>query len=138
MDWKERGDVRRFCTQLRAWVSCEVDSKDLCTRLEDVGELEGHERERNWLGKDMGEWELAYCSEGRKNKEATVAGKLMVVNFYHEQWEGLSLPLQHFRIKAVEKEIKRAHAGARNLARVKKSLTWEMIRVMEESIGEWG
>ena len=49
----------------------------------------------NWLGKELDEWELveeltefmAYCCAGRKNKEATVAGKLMAVNFYHEQWD---------------------------------------------------
>ena len=63
-----------------------------------------------WLGKELGEWELvkeltefmAYCGAARKNKEATVARKLMGVNFYHEQWGGLSLP-QHFRIQAVKK-----------------------------------
>ena len=50
----------------------------------------------NWLGKGLGEWELveertefmADCCAERKNKEATVAGKLMAVNVYHEQWGG--------------------------------------------------
>ena len=62
----------------------------------------------------------------------------MAVNFYHEQWGGLSLPLQHFRIQAAKKGIRRAHAEARDQTRVKRPLTWEMIRVMEESIGAWG
>ena len=26
------------------------------------------------------------CCAEKKNKEATVAGKFMAVNFYHEQW----------------------------------------------------
>ena len=50
----------------------------------------------NWLGNEMDEWGLAdeltefvvYCCAERKNKEATVAGKLMVVNFCHDQWGG--------------------------------------------------
>ena len=94
----------------------------------------------------MNEWELveeltefmAYCCAERKNEEATVAGKLITVNFYHEQWVGLSSPLQHVRIKAVKNGIKRAQVEARNQTRVSRPLTWEMIRVMEETIGEWG
>ena len=100
----------------------------------------------NCLGKELGEWELveeltefiAYCCAEGRNKEATVAGKLMAVNFYHEQWGGLTLPLQHFRIQAVKKRIRRAHAEAGNQARVKGPLKWEMIRVMEKSIVAWG
>ena len=81
---------------------------------------------------------MAYCCAERTNKEAAVAGKLMAVNFHHEQWRGLSLPLQHFRIKAVEKGIKRAHVEAENQTRESRPLTSEITRVMEEGIGEWG
>ena len=81
---------------------------------------------------------MAHCCAERKNKEATVAGTWMAVNFNHEQWGGLSLPLQHFRIQAVKKGIRRAHAEAENHARVRRPLTWEIISVVEESIGEWG
>ena len=42
------------------------------------------------------------------------------------------------RIEDVEKIFKRALAEGDNHARVRRPLTWEMIRVMEESIGEWG
>ena len=94
----------------------------------------------------MDEWELvdeltefmAYCCAERKNKEATAAGKLMAVKFYHGLWVGLSLPLQHLRINSVRKGIKRAHVEALNQMRVRRPLTWDMIRVLEESIGEWG
>ena len=111
-----------------------------------MGELEDNEGKGNWLGKELGEWELveeltkfiAYCCWESNIKEATVARKLMAVNVYHEQLRGLSLPLQHFRIQAVKKGIRRAEAEAGNQARVKRLLTWEMIRVMEESIGECG
>ena len=42
-----------------------------------------------WLGGEMNEWEqveelaefMAYCCAERKNKEATVAGKLVAVTF---------------------------------------------------------
>ena len=50
----------------------------------------------NRIGRDMSEGGLveelaefmAYCCAERKNKEATVAGKLVAANFYHEQWVG--------------------------------------------------
>ena len=70
---------------------------------------------------------MAYCCAERKNKESIV---------YHEQWVGLSSLLQHFRIKAVEKKIKRAHVEAGNQTRARRPLTWEIIKVMDESIGE--
>ena len=62
----------------------------------------------------------------------------MAVIFYHEQWGGLSLPRKQLRIKEVEKMFKRALAEAENHARVRRPLTWEIIRVVEENIGEWG
>ena len=88
--------VRRFCPRLRTRTSCEVDSKDLCARLEDVGELEGSAGEGELVREGYSEGELVeeltgfmayFCAE-RKNKEATVAGKLVAANFYHEQWVG--------------------------------------------------
>ena len=75
----------------------------------------------NWLGEEMNEWELVYeltkfmayyCAE-RKNKEATVARKLIAATFFHEQLVGLSLPWQHFRIKAVKKGTKGSHVEGR-------------------------
>ena len=48
------------------------------------------------------------------------------------------MPLQHFRIKAVIKGIKRAHLGIGNQHRVRRSLTWEMIWVIEKGFGDWG
>lgn len=47
----------------------------------------------NWLGREVNDSGLvdeltefmAYCYVERKNKEVTVAGKLIAVNFYHEQ-----------------------------------------------------
>ena len=78
---------------------------------------------------------MTYCSPERKDNDSTVAGKLVAVNVYHEQWVGLSLPPQHFRIKAVKKGIEKAHVEAGNQTRVRRPLTWEMIKVTEESIG---
>ena len=81
-----------------------------------MGELEGSAGKGNWLRGDMSEVELvkelliaeftAYCCTERKNKEATVVGKMVALNVYHEQWVRLSLPLQHFRIQAVRMGIK--------------------------------
>ena len=83
------------------------------------------------MGNEMDEWELvdelaecmAYCCAERENKEASVAWKSMVVKFYHEQWGRLPLPLQQFRVKAVKKGIKMAHAEVGNQARVRRPLT---------------
>ena len=112
--------------------------------MEDVGELERCAGERDVVEGDMNEWELveelaefvAYCCAGRKKKEATVAGKRVAVILYNEQWVGLSLPLQQVMIKIARNGIKRAHVEAGNQTRVRRPPTWEMIRVMEESIGE--
>ena len=90
----------------------------------------------------MNEWEIVeelmdfmgYCCAEGENKGSTVAGKPVPVNVYDEQWVGLSLPL----MKALKKWIRRAHVVAGYQTRARKPLTWEMIKVMEESIGELG
>ena len=38
------GMCSEICAQLRTWASCEVNSKCLCVRAENVGELDAHER----------------------------------------------------------------------------------------------
>ena len=103
-------------------------------------------RKEIWLGGQKNGGELveelaefmAHCCAERKNREATMAGKLVAVNVYDEQWVGLYLSLQHFRIRAVRNGMKRAHVEAGNQTWVRRPLKWEIVRVMEESIGEWG
>ena len=66
-------------------------------------------------GGGMNEWEpvedlaeiIVYGCTERTNMEATVARKLIAVNAYQQQWVGLSLPLQQFRIKAGRKKRSR-------------------------------
>ena len=50
---------------------------------------------------------------GTGNRETTVAGKLVAVNLFHEQWVGRSPPLNRFRIKAAKEGIKRVTHGGR-------------------------
>ena len=38
---------------------------------------------------------MAYCCAVQGNRESTVAGKMVAVNFFHEQWMGKSLPLNY-------------------------------------------
>ena len=98
----------------------------------------------DWLMGEMNNWKLvdertefmACCCADRENKEAIVAGKLMAANAYHEQWIALSKRPQHVRIKSVIKGIKRVCVEAGNQVRVTKPLTWEVIRVVEESLGD--
>ena len=62
----------------------------------------------------------------------------MAVNFFHEQWMGKTLPLNHFRIKAVKEGIKRAHVEGGTQQRMRRPLSWEMLKEMEEAAKEWG
>ena len=66
---------------------------------------------------------MAYCCAVRGNQEPTVAGKLVAVNFFHEQGMGKSLPLNHSRIKAVKEGIKRAHVEGGTQQRMRRPLS---------------
>ena len=50
---------------------------------------------------------MGYCCAEKGNK-MTIAGKLVAIIFYHEQFVGLSLPLGNPLIKSVKPGIKRA------------------------------
>ena len=71
-------------------------------------------------------------------KEATVAGKLVALNFYNERWVGLSLPTSHVRVRAVRQGIKRAHVESGSGQRLRRPLTWRMLAAMEGCSQEWG
>lgn len=45
-----------------------------------------------------------YCCKVQNNREAMIMRKLVAVNYYYDQWMGLSLPLVHFRIQAIKEE----------------------------------
>ena len=72
---------------------------DLREKLEEVGELEGVCRERTLVGSGDGEGGDDRRASTihdvmlrvKRKKEATVAGRLVAVHFYHRQWVGLSL-----------------------------------------------
>ena len=61
----------------------------------------------------------------------------MAVNFFHEQWMGKTLPLNHFRIKAIKEGIKRAHVEGGTQQRMRRPLSREMLKEMEEAAKEW-
>ena len=86
---------------------------------------------------ELAEYMAYYCAV-RGDRESTVAGKLMAVNFFHEQWMGKTLTLNHFRIKAVKEGIKRAHVEGGTQQRIKRPLSWEMVKEMKEAAMEWG
>ena len=50
------------------------------------------------------------------------------INVFHEQWVGRSLPLDHFWIKTVKEGIKRAHVEGGTQQRMRRLLSWEMLR----------
>lgn len=57
--------------------------------------------EECWLQKYMGEVELVgelvefmgYCCARKGKKESTILGKLVAINFYQEEFVGLSVPM---------------------------------------------
>ena len=95
-----------------------------------------------WLRNDMGEMELVgklvafmgHCRAGKGNKESTIVGKLVVINFYHEQFVGLSVPLSSPLIRSVRQGIKRAHVGIGSQQEVRRPLTWGILTEMQESV----
>ena len=94
----------------------------------------------------MGETELVaelaefmgYCCAEKENKETTIAGKLVAINFYHEQSVGLSLPLGTPLIKSVEQGIRRADVEKGPQQRARWPLTWGTLTRMQESVPYWG
>ena len=111
-----------------------------------MGELEIVRREDCWLQKGMGEMELAaeleefmeYCGAEKGNKETTIAGKLVAINFCHEQFVRPSMPLGNPLIRSVKQGIKRAHIEKGTQQRVRRPSTWGMLTRMQESIPCWG
>ena len=70
-----------------------------------------------------------YCAV-RGNKEGTIIRKLQAVNFYHESWLGMTLPLDPFKVKTVRKGIQTAYVGAGSQPRSRKAV-WENIQALE-------
>ena len=99
-----------------------------------------------WVQKGVGEAELeaeltelmTYCCARKGTKELTIAGKSVAVQFYHEQFVGLSLPLGNPLIRSVKQGIKRAHVEKGTQQRVRRPLTRGMLTNMQESIPSWG
>ena len=72
------------------------------------------------------------------NKESTIVGKLVAINFYHEQFLGLSVPMSNPLIRSVRQGIKRAHVGMGSQQKVRRPLMWRMLTEMQESVQAWG
>ena len=81
---------------------------------------------------------MAYCCAVRGNKEGSIMGKRQAVNFYHEQWMSLSLPLGHIRVKAGRQGIKRIHVEDGNQPKSRRPFTWEMVKGLEGCAVYWG
>ena len=65
-------------------------------------------------------------------------GKLVAVNFYHQQFQNMSLPLSNPYIKGVAQGIKKGHVEKGTQARVRRPLTWGMLSSMQQSVGGEG
>ena len=87
-------------------MSCGVDLRILPRSLVALGEVE---RVRSsWLEATKSELEVveelmecqAYCCAGKGNQETMIAGKLVATNSFREQWLGMLLFVNPFRLKA--------------------------------------
>ena len=76
---------------------------------------------------------MGYCCAEKGNK-MTIAGKLVAIISYHEQFVGLSLPLGNPLIKSVKPGIERAHVEKSTQQRVRRSLTWGILTRTQESV----
>ena len=71
---------------------------------------------------------MAYCCVARGNWETTIVGKLV-----SSRW-GKLLPLDY----SGSRGIKTAHVKGSTHQRVKRTLSWEILRRMEGAVNEWG
>ena len=70
-------------------------------------------------------YSLDYCCCPEKgNQESTLVGKLVAVNFNHDQLLGLSMPVGNRSIKSVREGIKMSHVGMGSEQNVTRPLTW--------------
>lgn len=67
-----------------------------------------------------------------------IVGKLVAINFHHEQFVGLSVPMGNPLISSVRQGIKSAHVEMGSQQRVKRPLTWGMLTGMQGNVPSWG
>ena len=112
---------------------------DLRREVDVVGELEVVRRQRLLVADRDREMEfvaelaqfMGYCCAEKGNKETTIAGKLVAIICYYEQFVGLSMPLGNRLIRSVKQGIKRAHVEKGTQQRVKRPLAWGMLTRMQ-------
>ena len=57
-----------------------------------------------------------------------MVGKLVAINFYPEQFVGLSVPMEKSFIRLARQGMKRAHVETGSQQRVRRPLTWGTLR----------
>ena len=90
-----------------------------------------------WLGKEV---KRAYGALlcGKEEFEDRRGGKVDGdLNTYQERWGGLSLSLQLFGVKTLCQGIERLHVEEGDREWGRRTMTWKIIRLMGENIGEW-
>ena len=63
---------------------------------------------------------------------------MVAINFYYEQFLGLSVPMSNPLMRYVRQGIKRAHVGVDRQQKVRRPFTWGMLTEMQESVQAWG
>ena len=95
-----------------------------------------------WIPDDLEEHEvvqelaefMGYSGAVLGNREATIKGKLVAVDFYHRQFRNQSLPLSSPFLKGVGQGIRRKHVEAGSRPKVRRPLTWGMLSSMQREV----
>ena len=80
---------------------------------------------------------MAFCYFARQNKMATVAGKLVAVQYFHRR-VGVELPLKHFFVRQVRTGLARESTLHGRPSRVRRPISWEMLKHGIGTVSEWG
>jgi hypothetical protein len=80
---------------------------------------------------------MAHLYFSRGNKPSTVEGKLVAVQHFHRR-VGIELPMKHFIVKSVKAGIARESALKGEPQRIRRPISWVMLKQGLSNVPEWG
>ena len=80
---------------------------------------------------------VAYLYFSRGNKLQTVVGRLSAIQYFHKL-EGIELPLTHYFLRAVKSGLNRESTQKGEGPRIRRPLTWVILRQGHNLISSWG
>lgn len=80
---------------------------------------------------------MAYLFFARKNKMSTVAGKLVAIQYFHRK-AGIELPMKDSYLRQVKSGLARESAIHGGMPRIRRPVSWVMIKHGIGLAAEWG